>query len=822
MNGGFSPLTGFMGRKDYESVCDHDAPGGRDALADADHAGRARGLRRRRCTPAVARAARSGRRDAGGPARRGRVGAGSRTPRRRRCSARPTRSIRASRPARSQPSVSRGRPRRRACSCRRTTTTTTCGMTPAQVRDAVREARLDARRRVPDAQPDAPRAPGADAARRDGRRREAAHPPGRRHDEAGRRRPLHARALLPGAARRATPPTRRRSRCCRWRCAWAGRARRCGTRSSARTTAARTSSSAATTPAPARTPSGKPFYGPYDAQELLRKHAGRARRDDGAVPQHGVRRRTTTSTSRRTRCRRARRCSNLSGTELRRLLQTGAEIPSWFTFPEVVEELRAHASAACRARASRCSSPGLSGSGKSTIANALLVKLLEMGGRPVTLLDGDLVRKHLSSELGFSKEHRDINIRRIGYVASEITKNGGIAICAPIAPYDSIRKEVRADDRAARRLRADPRRDLARGVRAARPQGPLRQGARRHPASSSPAFRIRTRNRRTRRSCCRPRARRPRKPPTRCSSSSSRKGTWPTDMASVPGSPRRRGPPELHEDRADRARVEAGPGDASPRRLVHTGQHYDAAMSEVFFERARHPAPRRRPRRRLGLARAADGGRSWRRSRPVVLDQRPDLLVVVGDVNSTIACALVAAKLHVRVAHVEAGLRSFDRAMPEEINRILTDPHLRPALRHRGVRRRRTCAGKGSPGRSHSLRRQRDDRHAAVARRRGAAAARSPARFGLEPRAATASSRCTVPATWTTTATFGRADRACSRNDRARPAASSSPCTRARARCSQRSPLAARSIDRRRSPARCSIRSATSTSSAWSPTAPSC
>ncbi|HLK32440.1 MAG TPA: adenylyl-sulfate kinase, partial [Terriglobales bacterium] len=75
--------------------------------------------------------------------------------------------------------------------------------------------------------------------------------------------------------------------------------------------------------------------------------------------------------------------------------------------------------------------------------NALMVKFLEVGGRPVTLLDGDLVRKHLSSELGFSKEHRDINIRRIGFVASEITKNGGIAICAPIAPYDTVRKEVR-------------------------------------------------------------------------------------------------------------------------------------------------------------------------------------------------------------------------------------------------------------------------------------------------------------------------------------------------------------------------------------------
>lgn len=64
-------------------------------------------------------------------------------------------------------------------------------------------------------------------------------------------------------------------------------------------------------------------------------------------------------------------------------------------------------------------------------------------GRPVTLLDGDIVRKHLSSELGFSREHRDINIRRIGFVASAITNNGGIAICAPIAPYDAIRKQVR-------------------------------------------------------------------------------------------------------------------------------------------------------------------------------------------------------------------------------------------------------------------------------------------------------------------------------------------------------------------------------------------
>jgi sulfate adenylyltransferase len=86
---------------------------------------------------------------------------------------------------------------------------------------------------------------------------------------------------------------------------------------------------------------------------------------------------------------------------------------------------------------------GLSGSGKSTIANVLQVKLLERGGRAITMLDGDLVRKHLSTELGFSKEHRDLNIRRIGFVASEVTKHGGVALCAPIAPYAHTRQDVR-------------------------------------------------------------------------------------------------------------------------------------------------------------------------------------------------------------------------------------------------------------------------------------------------------------------------------------------------------------------------------------------
>ena len=129
---------------------------------------------------------------------------------------------------------------------------------------------------------------------------------------------------------------------------------------------------------------------------------------------------------------------DISGTELRRRLQEGLEIPDWFSFPAVVEELGSRSRRAA-SQGFTVFFTGLSGSGKSTIANALMAKLMEMGGRPVTLLDGDVVRKHLSSELGFSKEHRDINIQRIGYVASEITKNGGIAICAPIAPYEGTR-----------------------------------------------------------------------------------------------------------------------------------------------------------------------------------------------------------------------------------------------------------------------------------------------------------------------------------------------------------------------------------------------
>ncbi|HEX4486355.1 MAG TPA: bifunctional sulfate adenylyltransferase/adenylylsulfate kinase [Terriglobales bacterium] len=192
---------------------------------------------------------------------------------------------------------------------------------------------------------------------------------------------------------------------------------------------------------PGKDETGKPFYGPYEAQELFKQHEAEIgvamvpfnmmvylEDEDRYVPTDEV--------------KPGARVLDISGTELRQRLNEGRDIPAWFTYPEVVQELR-RSFPPRHKQGVTIFFTGLSGSGKSTIANVLMTKFLEIGGRPVTILDGDLVRKHLSSELGFSKEHRDINIRRIGYVASEITKNGGIAICAPIAPYDATRKAVR-------------------------------------------------------------------------------------------------------------------------------------------------------------------------------------------------------------------------------------------------------------------------------------------------------------------------------------------------------------------------------------------
>ena len=182
---------------------------------------------------------------------------------------------------------------------------------------------------------------------------------------------------------------------------------------------------------------GKPFYGPYAAQEILNQYEQEIGikmipfkflvylpNEDCYKPIDEIPEGTNYKT--------------VSGTELRNLLDKGKEIPAWFTYNEVANELQKSHPPASK-RGFTVFFTGLSGSGKSTLANGLLVKLLQEGSRPVSLLDGDIIRTHLSSELGFSKEHRSINVKRIGYVASEITKNGGIAVCAPIAPYESDR-----------------------------------------------------------------------------------------------------------------------------------------------------------------------------------------------------------------------------------------------------------------------------------------------------------------------------------------------------------------------------------------------
>jgi len=194
---------------------------------------------------------------------------------------------------------------------------------------------------------------------------------------------------------------------------------------------------------PGKNSAGEDFYGPYEAQDLFRAHE-----EEIGIEmvdfKHMVYVQERAQYEPADEVVDGSTVLNISGTELRRRLREGLEIPEWFSFSEVVEQLRRRYPPRAQ-QGFTVFFTGLSGSGKSTVANALMVKLMEMGGRPVTLLDGDIVRKNLSSELGFSKEHRDLNIRRIGYVASEITKNGGIAICAPIAPYATTRRAVRED-----------------------------------------------------------------------------------------------------------------------------------------------------------------------------------------------------------------------------------------------------------------------------------------------------------------------------------------------------------------------------------------
>ena len=181
---------------------------------------------------------------------------------------------------------------------------------------------------------------------------------------------------------------------------------------------------------------GNAFYLPFDAHELLKKYSHElkiqiipskqivyVKETDSYYPANQVPENTT--------------ILNISGTEQRRLLMSGEEIPVWFSYPEIIEELRkSH-----KKKSYALYFVGLSGSGKSTMANAIAERLKETESkRKITILDGDIVRQHLSKGLGFSREDRSTNVQRIGYVASEIVKHGGVAICANIAPYQYDRE----------------------------------------------------------------------------------------------------------------------------------------------------------------------------------------------------------------------------------------------------------------------------------------------------------------------------------------------------------------------------------------------
>lgn len=134
--------------------------------------------------------------------------------------------------------------------------------------------------------------------------------------------------------------------------------------------------------------------------------------------------------------------ASISGTELRDRLQKNLDIPEWFSYPAVIKELR-KAHPARHEQGFTVFLTGLPSSGKSTLANALTIKLRELTNRPITLLDGDVIRTHLSQGLGFSQEDRELNITRVGFVAKEITRHHGIAVCALVAPFERARNIVR-------------------------------------------------------------------------------------------------------------------------------------------------------------------------------------------------------------------------------------------------------------------------------------------------------------------------------------------------------------------------------------------
>jgi sulfate adenylyltransferase len=184
---------------------------------------------------------------------------------------------------------------------------------------------------------------------------------------------------------------------------------------------------------------GRPFYGPYEAQEFAGKHALEA--GIVIVPSQELVYVSGEETFKPIdEIKEGEKVLSISGTEFRRKLAEHQEIPSWFSFAEVVDALREKTVS----KGTVIFFTGLSGAGKSTIAVRLQKKIEQELEVPVTFLDGDLVRTHLSYGLGFTREDRNRNIERIGFVASEVSRHGGIVICSAIAPYAESREKVRA------------------------------------------------------------------------------------------------------------------------------------------------------------------------------------------------------------------------------------------------------------------------------------------------------------------------------------------------------------------------------------------
>ncbi|OAQ86313.1 sulfate adenylyltransferase [Purpureocillium lilacinum] len=192
---------------------------------------------------------------------------------------------------------------------------------------------------------------------------------------------------------------------------------------------------------PGKNKNGKDHYGPYEAQELVQKYQDELGikmvefqemiyipdRDE-YMPANEIPEGTRTM--------------NISGTELRNRLRTGKEIPAWFSYPEVVKVLREQNPLPAE-KGFTVFMTGYQNSGKDQIARALQTTLNQGGGRPVSMLLGETVRHELSSELGFSRQDRDLNISRIAFVASELTKAGAAVIAAPIAPFEAARQQAR-------------------------------------------------------------------------------------------------------------------------------------------------------------------------------------------------------------------------------------------------------------------------------------------------------------------------------------------------------------------------------------------